>query len=402
VKKVSLLLLSLLLISNLLPAQIELIGLWLDGSQSNVTALRWDAQTGNVLDSVQTAENSVYMGSSTFNPTTGSYYFRSTTGLQQIDFNPDTTASLGQIGLSSSTEIDMANGQIYEVQPIGNYDTLGNLVSQELQLLRYNLATGTDSVIGVVPNVWGVVLDASTFNSNTGEYYVVGVDNAGNYGIIRMTTRGAFSYTQVPIATNAVIFMGLEYDNEYNILYGLSYNSLPVGNMFDLYQIDVLTGALTLERGLPEIVGIPITTETFDQTTSSFVIMGIDSLGAYNLYIYRTVQNTLSIGGVPRLYPTEIEADNSLFAFSKYGSVTARPAPAASGTRIYPNPVADALRIANTDALAGYEIHDLSGRIVARGGSTRQIMVADLVPGLYVLRGSLQDGQTFQEKFIKQ
>jgi hypothetical protein len=92
-QKRSFFLLILLLSAHLLPAQIELIGLWLDGSQPQVTALRWNAQSGTVLDSVQTQENGIYMGSSTFNPTTGSYYFRSTTGLQQIDFNPDTAAN---------------------------------------------------------------------------------------------------------------------------------------------------------------------------------------------------------------------------------------------------------------------------------------------------------------------
>jgi hypothetical protein len=295
----------------------------------------------------------------------------------------------------------MATGAIYEVQPNGIYDTLGNLVSQELRLIRYDLVNGTDSVIGVVPNVWGVVLDASTFNSNTGEYFVVGVDNSSNYGIIRMNTRGAFSYTQVPIASSAITFMGLEYDNEYNVLYGLSYNNLPVGAMFDLYQVDVLTGALTLEISLPQILGIPITTQTFDQTSSSFIIMGIDSLGAYNLYIYRTVQNTLSIGAVPRLYPTEIEADNSFFAASKYGSLTTLSPPATGSIRLYPNPAVDALRIQAPAEMANYAIHDLQGRIIAQGNAQR-VPVADLVPGIYLLKGSLKNGQPFQEKFIKE
>jgi hypothetical protein len=318
-----------------------------------------------------------------------------------LDFAPDSFANLGALPLANSAELDMSNGRIYGVDTDPVYDSLGNYIGANLQLIQYSLATGQDSVVGYVPNIWGVIMDASTFNSNTGEYYVVALDINSNYQIVSMSTRGAFSYSMVPITSPAQIFIGLEYDNEYNILYGMGYNTVAGANLVDIFKINPTTGVLTVETYLPQVRGFVSTTQTFDQTTSSVIFMGIDSLNNYNLYVYNTVQDTMSIGMVPRLHPIEIEADNSLFAFNKYGSATVRPEPQQANVLVYPVPARDLLRVQSDVPLQSYTLLDLQGRVLG-SGQTTTIQLDGLSAGLYLLQGYLADGSTFQTKFVKE
>lgn len=399
--KKSVLSLTLALLVFSAHAQIKLIGLVSDAASGTLNSLRWNAQTGAVLDTISTTENGVYAGSSVFDASSGRYYFLSFSGLQMVGFAPDSFASLGAAAINTSAEIDMANGRIYGVDTEGVYDSLGNLLSTNLKLIRYNLATGQDSIVGTVPGVWGVLLDASTYNSNTGAYYVVVVDSNSNYQILSMTTRGAFTYAQVPITSPSDVFIGLEYDNEYNILYGMSLNTLGGPNMVDLYQINPSTGVLTLETGLPGVAGIVSTSQTFDQTSSSFLFVGLDSLGTYNLHIYNTVQNTMAFGVLPSNNMMEIEADNSQFAASKYGSLTAVPAPLSPYLRTYPNPARDVLRIQAEAAVASYTLFDMQGRVVAAGQGA-EVALDGIAPGLYLLQGKFAHGTVFQAKFVKE
>jgi hypothetical protein len=394
--------LALLLAFNSLHAQIELIGLFSDAGSGNLNALRWDAQSGVAIDSIVTPENSVYAGSSVFNANTGEYYFRSTNGLNRVDFAPDTFAYVSSLEMGTSAEIDMSNGQIYGVDIEAVYDSVNNLTSLNLLLLQYSTVTGSDSVVGNVPGFWGVIMDASAFNSNTGDYYIIGLDSSSQMQIVRMSTRGAFSYSIVPVNAPFQQIFSLEYDNEYNVLYGMASNNLPSSSALEICQIDINTGNLTLEIGLPQVWGIQSTTQTFDQTTSSFIFVGVDTSNNYLLNIYRTVQNTLSIGVLPRFYAAEIEADNSQFAANRYGNLTGRPAPAKSAVRLYPNPANQDLRIQSDIAMAGYEVLDLSGRVILRGNPAERISVAGLAPGCYLLQGQLADGQLIREKFIKE
>jgi hypothetical protein len=396
----SFLFLALLLISTSLNAQIELLGLRASGSAGIVSCLKWNSQNAIVTDSVITTETGVYSGSSTFDAFTGSYYFRSTTGLNKVDFNPDSFINVSQIALSASAEVDMATGRIFEVGYQQVYDSLGNLLTVYLNLVRYDFASGTDTVIGLVPNVWGVLMDASAFNSNTGDYYVVVVDSSSQYRILRMTTRGAFSYYDVPITNPGVEVFGLEYDNEYNILYGIAVD-LSGNNMVDLYRINPVTGNLTLEIPLPIVGGIVSTTMTFHQATSTYMFIGVDAANNYQLYQCNTVFDTISIGQLPSSEVFELEADNSLFAASKYGSVTARPEPQQADVLVYPVPARDLLRVQSDVPLQSYTLLDLQGRVLGSGQSTT-IQLDGLSAGLYLLQGYLADGSTFQTKFIKE
>lgn len=393
--------LALALLSVSAMAQIRLIGLWPESSTSTVSGLRWNAETGAILDSIPTTQGSIYSGSSVLDATTGRYYFKSPTGLNMLDFAADSFAALGALSINTSVEIDMANGRIYGVASQGIYDSLGNFTGANLQLIRYSLVTGQDSVVGIVPGVWGVILDASTYNSNTGEYYVVAVDSNSNYQIVSMTTRGAFSYTMVPITEPSKVFFGLEYDNEYNILYGMSINTLTDTNMVDIYQIAPSTGVLTLETQLPQAYGIVSTTQTFDQTSSTFIVVGLDISNNFVLLMYNTVLDTMGIGVLPGTDMYELEADNSQFAQSKYGSLTAVPAPSIQQVRFYPNPARDVLRIAAATAVASYTLLDMQGRSIATGQGA-EIALDGIAPGLYLLQGKLANGNVFQAKFVKE
>ena len=392
--------LALISLTTFSQAQLEVLGLRTDPTSGLFSCLKWNTQSMAVTDSIVTTENGVYSGSSTFDAFTGSYYFRSTTGLNRIDFNPDSFINVNQLTPSGSTEVDMATGGIFEVAYEQVYDSLGNLLSVNLNLVRFDFAAGTDAVIGALPNIWGVLMDASAFNSNTGDYYVVVVDSSSNYQIARMSTRGAFSYSFLPITNPNIVMMGLEYDNEYNLLYGMALN-LNGGNMVDLYRIDPVTGNLSLEIPLPGIVGIVSTTMSFHQATSTYLFVGIDTANNYHLYQCNTVYDTISYGLLPGMNVIEIEADNSIFAFNKY-LATGIQAPQAAALRVYPNPATDIVRIDVAD-LVNLRVYDTQGRLIVEhsGSKLAQIEVATWTPGIYFLQGRALDGKVIGAKFIK-
>ncbi len=72
-----------------------------------------------------------------------------------------------------------------------------------------------------------------------------------------------------------------------------------------------------------------------------------------------------------------------------------------SAVAVFPNPVGDVLTIGYAGKIERYEIYNVSGQLIQRGShDTKQISVANLADGIYILRIQTKDGVK-QQRFIK-
>jgi Secretion system C-terminal sorting domain len=400
------LLFALLSLSIGVQSQTILIGLNNNQTTGLASVIRWDADTGTMLDSIVTTQPGYVMGSSVYDAVNSNYYFDGSFQICRVGFTPSSFSELNNSGLTFNTEVDMANGKIFSVRGTSLYDSLGTYIGYQTEFVRYNIVDSTEVILGLLPSVAGFYLDANCYNSNSGTYYSLGIDTLGMTVLVSIPTRGtSFSPSYIPISSSANLFT-LEYDNEYDILYSLGSDTALSWHL-QIQKIDTLTGALTLEADFPQLIGYVMTTTTYDQTNSSMIMMAIDNNQTYySLYKYATVPNTLDTLIQPNIGEiAELECDNSQYASVKYGSVTAVAAdPALPGITLYPNPAHDVLRIATTEPMSELRIIDALGRTtslppVSNGAA---IDVSTLASGCYYVRAKLDNGLWSQSKFVKQ
>jgi hypothetical protein len=386
-----------------LSAQIRLVGTRYNQVAQTNTVLRFDASTGVILDSIPTTQSTIALGSTVFDAYAGKYYFRSATGLNSAEFDPNVYAYIGTLDILTGAEIDMANGQIYGATPVTVLDSVGNLVSMGVDFVRYDIDSNITTRLGGFAHTYGVVLDASAYNSNTGDYYFIATDSVLGTCLYTVATRDStgFSYAQVPVGSATLFLNALEHDNEYNVLYALAMVDVAGSPHLQLYAINPVTGAMALEADWPQLSIFQVSSHTFDQTSSSFILNAGDNTGLA-LRIYNTVSNTLANGVMPDNV-NGVEADNTQFAQFKYNGATIAGDPAQPSIRLYPNPVRDILRLEGGD-YQRISIYDAMGRLVAvqaRPGITR-LSVEALAPGTYYLQAQSLNGGMQAGRFIKE
>ncbi len=397
-------LIALVLLSISLRAQMVVIGINNNQSLGLASVVRWDANTGIMLDSVITTQPGSVMGSSVYDAVNESYYFDGSIKACRVGFNPDSFSELYNSGMNSNAEVDMANGKIFSVQGTAVYDSTGAYIGSQTEFVRYNIVDSTTTVLGVLPSILGFLLDANCYNSNSGTYYFLGVDTLGTTTLVAIPTRGTgFSPRLMPLTLPNPNLFTLEYDNDHDILYALSDDGTLSWHL-QLQQIDTLTGAITLEADFPQLLGYLMTTTSYDQATNSMIMVAIDTLGNTTFYNYSTTANVLSTLLQPYVGEfAELECDNSIYASVKYGSVTAA-ADVAPTVKLsaYPNPAHDVLRIAGNEIPAAMQITDALGRSTQVSTDGSAIDLSGLAPGCYFLSGRLADGQVVQTRFMKQ
>ncbi len=386
-------LLFLLAIATNVPAQIKLMGLSYDPGFGTIEVARWDAVTGNVLNSVPTTAAGAVSGSAVHDAFAGKYYFRSPSNLVSVGFAPDTFLNLAAVELATSEEIDMANGKIFAVQPVALFDTNGSLIGSQLHFLEYNILNGTESTIGMIPNNEGVLNDASAYDSNTGTYYFLGIDSAHGMCLYSVPTRSPqFSSSKVVFNAGVRVVLDLEYDNQNDILYALAFDdfNFPQRNA-EIDVVDRLTGNLSLEMSFPGLETYVSGTSCFDNATGSYIFLAGDSTNNFETRIYNTVSNTLINGTLPIGSFSEFQCDNTAFAFAKCGTVAANESLAAAFT-VYPNPAQDRLIVTFPNSLTQpveLEILNAIGqRIDVRQATSTQteLDLSSLADGVYMLR----------------
>ncbi|MEY3444807.1 MAG: hypothetical protein RLZZ519_3088 [Bacteroidota bacterium] len=392
-KKFLYLLITLLAVATTSSAQIKLMGLRYDTGSGTIDVARWDAVSGNVLNAVPTTANGAVSGSSVHDAYAGRYYFKSTSNLVSVGFSPDTVQALSPVELSTSAEIDMANGKIFGVLPNAVFDTNGTYIGTQLDFLEYNILNGTESTIGTIPNNEGVLLDASAYDSNTGIYYFLGIDSALGLCLYSVPTRAPqFSSSKVVFNAGLRVVLDLEFDNQNDILYALAFDdfNFPQRNA-EIDVVDRLTGNLSLEMSFPGLETYVSGTSCFDNATGSFLFLAGDSTNIFYTRIYNTVTNTLVNGNLPFGSYSEFQCDNTAFALAKYGAVAADESLAAAFT-VYPNPAQDRLLVSLPNALTNptqMEVLNAFGQRISTEMATSTNTELDLrgyAKGLYFLR----------------
>jgi hypothetical protein len=396
---------ALALCTPLLHAQLKIIGSNFDLGSGTINVLRWNAETGTVLDSVPTPTSGIAMGSSVFDAYLGRYYFSDGLGLNSVQFTPGIFTAYLTTQISTSAEIDMANGKIYGVGQTNVLDSNGTYVSSHMDLFEYNIGNNTDTVLGTFTGNQGVYLDASCYNSNLGIYYFVGEDSLLGQCLYAVNTRAStFAFALVPLNLTSMFALTLEYDNQNDILYGLMMdNSIPNTTHFLVQQIDPLSGALTLEVDFPQFSSYQVGTCSFHQATGSMVFVFPDTSGT-TLRIYNTLTDSLTTGFLPITNIFEFECDNTEFAASKYNTTAAASPLQPARLKLFPNPVTQELHYVSAEKVVQLQVIDVVGKVTAMPVSEGMsaIDVSRLAPGHYVLRSQSDAGDWMQAKFIKQ
>jgi hypothetical protein len=76
-----------------------------------------------------------------------------------------------------------------------------------------------------------------------------------------------------------------------------------------------------------------------------------------------------------------------------------------SSLSTYPNPVNDVLTVNSANALKSLDVYDVSGKLIKKiemqNSRSRDINISTLKPGVYLLKGVSETGETYTRKFIK-
>ena len=239
-----------LIFASPLTAQIDLIGARYDAQTGTNEAIRWEATSGLLSNVVPTSAPNVAVGRSVYNAPQGIYYFKSSAGLHEISFNPDTARVLNPQFQYHSAEVDMDLGKIYGLNSILTWDSSGTLIATRLDFVEFNIANGTENTLGTIPGISGFAADASAFNSNAGIYYFTALDSTFGICLYAIpTTDSSFSYGRVPFPNTQALYNSLEYDNDHDKLYSLgsTLNSQGIPTNLQIFELEPTTAIATLE-----------------------------------------------------------------------------------------------------------------------------------------------------------
>ncbi len=70
--------------------------------------------------------------------------------------------------------------------------------------------------------------------------------------------------------------------------------------------------------------------------------------------------------------------------------------------RIYPNPAVSFVKIDSKEKVKSFELYTISGQLVKTGGQVQEVSLEHLASGIYILKVTLNNGQTVIHKIIKQ
>lgn len=395
------------LLPSLLPAQILLVGVSHNAQSGNFDAVRWNAHTGAVLNTVPTAENGVVMGASAFDAAQGKYYFRGIWGLNEVAFNPAQAHGTNLLFDLANAEVDMRLGKLYGLtyQPV--FDTLGQMVGGTLDFMEYRIADSTETVLLTVPNVLGYLSDASAFDSNHGTYYFMAVDSTVGLSLYRIQTTGVVpTLSTVSIASSGYVHHTLEYDNDSNTLLG--FGGTPDSSGFidhlQVLRMDTLTGVTTLVEDLYNLRGYQVASTSYDQATHTMVLMGVDSNFQGGMMGYDVDADSLILLGPTPNQAMEIETDNTLYALAKYQGATAVDAALPSDAlQLWPQPATDWLNVTLPQRASTLHVCDMQGREwLAAGAGTVRLPLTGLARGMYCLQVRDADGMLLASgRFLK-
>ncbi len=385
-------------------AQISLIGAAINTDSASIDLIQWEALDSLSVTVIPTILDGYYSSTSAFDALNSIYYITGISGDSSGLFSynsftgEDNMVSGSQF--ANIAEFDMSTGKMYNL-----------LVETEeyINVYEYDIIANQDSLIGVIyePGAIGVFTDAMGFDSNNGIIYYVGFTNDPALCLYAISVRDSvFSFTKTILTSTTPYnsIMSVNFDNVNEIVYALNdtYDSLYNYTGRNVIEIDKLTGEIINRGELNEFPYYVSGSSSFDQNTSTFLLVAIDTTNQLKMVAFDTYSNTYISGFVPNLV-SEIVCDNSIFAKTTYNP-TGIEQELASNFKLYPNPVSEMLSIEYTiSGPVSVQIFSSLGTQVFvqdfTSGNKIDLNLASLTPGLYVVN-LITEGQTASEKIL--
>ncbi len=154
-------------------------------------------------------------------------------------------------------------------------------------LVRVNPLTAGVDVVGDIPGVDAIAIGSSTFDHYLRRYICIGGSGSGLVSVDAVT---ATLMSSVPTPTYPEVFTReLEYDLQYDVLYGLKsilYGDLNVEVQSDTYlsRVNIETGEEELLGELPEIDVIFTNTSTYNSNEGLYTVIGRDQQGQDRIF----------------------------------------------------------------------------------------------------------------------
>ena len=358
-------------------AQINLVGA-ATSTNGGIDILKWEALNPESVTVHQSMLTGYYMGSSAFDAYNSTYFLTGITNTSQglFSFNTQTLQQNLSSGsnFTNISEFDMSTGKLYDLR----MDS-----TDYFSVNGFTIATGTDSLLGIIhePGADGLVVDAIGFDANNGIlYYAIPVREE------------LFSYTRTPLTGNSPYnsLTSLNYDNVNDKLFALNALWDSSGNFLgnEVVEIDYTTGSIITRSPLPGIIGFVASSSSFDQYSSSLMLLGLDTNYNLSMIVFNTLSNTYVTGFVPGNV-SEVACDNTLFAMNTYG-VTQVPEDEEVDFSVYPNPTAEKLSITtNYNKKTVVQIFNQTGQLVHKqdffGNALLELPLKGFKSGLYLV-----------------
>ncbi len=210
-------------------------------------------------------------------------------------------------------------------------------------------------MLGIIhePGTDGLVVDAIGFDANNGILYYVGFTNEPALHLNAIPVRKeVFSYTRTPLTVNSPYnsLTSLNYDNVNDKLFAMNALWDAKGNFLgnEVVEIDYVSGSIITRSPLSGIIGFVASSSSFDQYSSSLLLLGLDTSYNLSMIVFNTLSNTYVTGFVPGNV-SELACDNTLFAMNTHG-VTGVAEENLKNYQVFPNTTSEKRYLA-TNAL---------------------------------------------------
>ena len=293
----------------------------------------------------------------------------------QYDMNTQTLYAMGNYK-SDSILIDSISG-------IYMYDYAS-------RFMAINIENSEAEELNLLPNLKAFPSGNSSFDSNSGRYFVSGYDSLFNNRLFVIDAASGQITSDVEIILNNGQYLNeLEYNNEDNSLYGI-FRDNNLSTM-SLASVDAETGQINQLAVLENAFAFTPGASVFDQMSQSFIFNYLNASNEWRILVYNVSAVQITSDVAVQGYFTEIEVDNSAYAALKYGITAVNQKEALKDLlSIFPNPASSGFNIYCADQFTSIKIFDLTGKEIfaSHCDKTNEYYVNgdSFVPGIYFVR----------------
>ncbi len=272
--------------------------------------------------------------------------------------------------------------------------------SNAFNFVEIDPATGGMTKIMDIPELQGPARGTSTYDSNHGDYYLIGLGDSPGATLFKINADSMTVETQLVTPTD--VWLDLEYDNNLDRLFGIRGQNIL--DSMEIREINFTNGSSVVIKDIPpyQTKG----TATYEYASNIYLFTS----GAYfygtepRIMGVNVITGNIVLDTVMQDWVYELQCDNSEFVQTKYGPVTAvEEALNPVDWTVYPNPTAGTVKLqfpgSEAWEVAVYDVR--GGKILSRQGlgETQELDLERFDTGVYFVTGT-QNGQLFSQKII--